>query len=402
MLKIAVMCICVDNCWLYVRMAECSEVEDDVLCKVAGDAEAACNDLDKQSTMIDDQPQPLGHRNISVSESRSEADVYDMSDDLICIYRGNDNCFGDCLVPEYPSKTSVCSASPDVNIDIGAETGDDCEHVGINSCHTDDLDCDIYSNGSEASIPICCFGDFSDELMVLNMISSNNNHPVGDSCVEDNRPHTFNAECLSNTNATAEQAIHNSVIGKVESVANAELADADATSVGKEMGDLCGEKLTAECLADTAAANASTDPDSGNFESAENAAEDECPPAKPAEPVSEKPQSLSFSSDVLLVAPTGKAANVLGRRTGLQAFTMHQVIFSYHAWRRCDKSPRPAWKFDDVRMLVVDECSLVAVTTFHSLISKVLHSLQKVVLLGDVLQLPSIEPGTYLLLLFFL
>jgi len=75
----------------------------------------------------------------------------------------------------------------------------------------------------------------------------------------------------------------------------------------------------------------------------------------------------------------------------------NQVIFSYHAWRRSQSSPRPAWKFAEVRVLVVDECSLVAVTTFHSLISKVLPSLQKVVLLGDVLQLPSIEPGTYLL-----
>jgi len=73
-----------------------------------------------------------------------------------------------------------------------------------------------------------------------------------------------------------------------------------------------------------------------------------------------------------------------------------QVIFSYLSWRNRVRggASNVAWKFDAVRVLVVDEGSLVAVTTFHSVIDKLLPSLQKVVLLGDVLQLPSIEPGT--------
>ena len=79
------------------------------------------------------------------------------------------------------------------------------------------------------------------------------------------------------------------------------------------------EKLNAERSA--AAAN---DPVPGSSESTDNP---ECQPAEPA--LDKKPPHLDFSPDVLLVAPTGKAANVLGRRTGVQAFTMHQVIFSY-------------------------------------------------------------------------
>lgn len=55
----------------------------------------------------------------------------------------------------------------------------------------------------------------------------------------------------------------------------------------------------------------------------------------------------------------------------------------------------PVWKFHKVRMLVVDECSLVGVRLFNALLHCLLeHSqLQKVILLGDVNQLPSIEPG---------
>lgn len=32
---------------------------------------------------------------------------------------------------------------------------------------------------------------------------------------------------------------------------------------------------------------------------------------------------------VLLTAPTGRAASILGKRTGLQSYTLHSVIFSY-------------------------------------------------------------------------
>ncbi|XP_019639139.1 PREDICTED: DNA helicase B-like isoform X1 [Branchiostoma belcheri] len=96
---------------------------------------------------------------------------------------------------------------------------------------------------------------------------------------------------------------------------------------------------------------------------------------------------------ILLTAPTGKAAHLLGKRTGLKAYTLHQVIWSYrHKKRDCK------WSFRDVRALVVDESSLVSVQTFSTLFWILLEhaSLQKLVLLGDVDQLPSIEPGNFL------
>ncbi|XP_035685750.1 DNA helicase B-like [Branchiostoma floridae] len=56
------------------------------------------------------------------------------------------------------------------------------------------------------------------------------------------------------------------------------------------------------------------------------------------------------------------------------------------------------WSFKDVRALVVDESSLVSVQIFSTLFDILLkHTcLQKLVLLGDVDQLPSIEPGNFL------
>ncbi|XP_062383939.1 DNA helicase B [Sardina pilchardus] len=112
---------------------------------------------------------------------------------------------------------------------------------------------------------------------------------------------------------------------------------------------------------------------------------------------------------VLLTAPTGRAAGLLTKRTGFTAYTMHQVLFSYMHWRRVkDKGgekgggERPRWKFRRVRVLVVDEGSLVSVQILHSLLAMLTSEaqLQKFVLLGDVRQLPSIEPGNALYDLF--
>ena len=108
---------------------------------------------------------------------------------------------------------------------------------------------------------------------------------------------------------------------------------------------------------------------------------------------------------ILLTAPTGKAAQLLGDRTQLPAFTLHQVAFSYDRWRQkialeehSEDAEKVKWKFRHVRVLVVDESSLVSVSLFswllHALITE--SELQKVVLLGDICQLPSIEPGNFL------
>ena len=104
----------------------------------------------------------------------------------------------------------------------------------------------------------------------------------------------------------------------------------------------------------------------------------------------------SDSPIICVCAPTGKAADLLGKRCNLPSFTLHSVMYSYYHWRR--STSEAPWKFCEVNALVVDECSLLAVTVFHRVFHLLLTEakLMKVVLLGDIDQLPSIEPGNFL------
>ncbi|KAL1275699.1 hypothetical protein QQF64_035322 [Cirrhinus molitorella] len=106
--------------------------------------------------------------------------------------------------------------------------------------------------------------------------------------------------------------------------------------------------------------------------------------------------------EVLLTAPTGRAASVLTKKTGCTAYTMHQVLWSFMS-RKKDKSGNlQEWKFSNVRVLVVDEGSLVSVQMLYSILSMLTKhaELHKFIILGDVRQLPSIEPGNTLCDLF--
>ncbi|XP_074869585.1 DNA helicase B isoform X4 [Carettochelys insculpta] len=100
--------------------------------------------------------------------------------------------------------------------------------------------------------------------------------------------------------------------------------------------------------------------------------------------------------NVLLTAPTGKAASLLNEKTELPAYTLHQVIYSFYSWKLRDgKMP---WKFSTVTVLVVDEGSLVPVQVLSSVLKLLCDHAQlaKLIILGDIRQLPSIDPGNML------
>ncbi|XP_067283601.1 DNA helicase B-like [Pseudorasbora parva] len=106
--------------------------------------------------------------------------------------------------------------------------------------------------------------------------------------------------------------------------------------------------------------------------------------------------------EVLLTAPTGRAASLLTKRTGFTAYTMHQILWSFRNAEKDTSGNTQDWKFSKVRVLVVDEGSLVSVQILHSVLSMLTKhaELQKFIMLGDVRQLPSIEPGNALCDLF--
>ncbi|XP_024432182.2 DNA helicase B isoform X1 [Desmodus rotundus] len=120
----------------------------------------------------------------------------------------------------------------------------------------------------------------------------------------------------------------------------------------------------------------------------------------PAEWITFSQQSLLKSDkaiEVLLTAPTGRAAGLLREKTGFSAYTLCQVNYSFYSWKKKANTSSP-WKFSSVRVLVVDEGSLVSVGVFKSVLNLLLeHSkLSKLIILGDIRQLPSIEPGNLL------
>ncbi|KAM5287916.1 DNA helicase B [Ctenodactylus gundi] len=102
--------------------------------------------------------------------------------------------------------------------------------------------------------------------------------------------------------------------------------------------------------------------------------------------------------EVLLTAPTGKAAGILREKTGLPSYTLCQVNYSFYFWDKNQKKKDLPWKFSSVRALVVDEGSMVSVRIFKSVLRILCeHSrLSKLIVLGDIRQLPSIEPGNLL------
>ncbi|EMP42235.1 DNA helicase B [Chelonia mydas] len=73
-----------------------------------------------------------------------------------------------------------------------------------------------------------------------------------------------------------------------------------------------------------------------------------------------------------------------------------RVIYSFYSWRL--KDGQMPWKFSTVTVLVVDEGSLVPVQTLSSVLKLLCDHAQlaKLIILGDIRQLPSIDPGNML------
>ncbi|WP_295445327.1 ATP-dependent RecD-like DNA helicase [uncultured Thiodictyon sp.] len=96
--------------------------------------------------------------------------------------------------------------------------------------------------------------------------------------------------------------------------------------------------------------------------------------------------------EMLLCAPTGRAAKRLAESTGREARTIHRLLeFDPKAmgFKRDQYSPL------ETHLVVVDECSMVDVVLMNQLLRAV-PTAAAVLLVGDVDQLPSVGPGAVL------
>ena len=95
--------------------------------------------------------------------------------------------------------------------------------------------------------------------------------------------------------------------------------------------------------------------------------------------------------NVLLAAPTGRAAKRLSEVTGREAKTIHRLLEFKppEGYKRNEENPLEG------DALIVDECSMVDVLLMYSLLRAVPDTM-RIILVGDVDQLPSVGPGNVL------
>ena len=95
---------------------------------------------------------------------------------------------------------------------------------------------------------------------------------------------------------------------------------------------------------------------------------------------------------VALAAPTGRAAKRLSEATGLPALTLHRLL----EWRPVESAfARNADNPIEADLLVVDEASMLDIRLAADLMSAIASG-TRLVLVGDVDQLPSVGPGSVL------
>ena len=100
--------------------------------------------------------------------------------------------------------------------------------------------------------------------------------------------------------------------------------------------------------------------------------------------------------DVLLLAPTGRAAKRLGEVTGREAQTIHRALgMSYNELTGQTAFKKNAQDPLEVHAVIVDEMSMVDIELMRSLL-EAMRPGSRLVLVGDPDQLPSVGPGSVL------
>ncbi|MDF2878738.1 MAG: ATP-dependent RecD-like helicase [Clostridia bacterium] len=101
--------------------------------------------------------------------------------------------------------------------------------------------------------------------------------------------------------------------------------------------------------------------------------------------------------EVLLAAPTGRAAKRMSEATGIEAQTLHRLLEINYM--REDSNKQMFSKNEEnpleADVIIVDEMSMVDVTLMHALLKAVVEG-QRLVLIGDADQLPSVGAGNVL------
>ena len=96
----------------------------------------------------------------------------------------------------------------------------------------------------------------------------------------------------------------------------------------------------------------------------------------------------SEGMDIALAAPTGRAAKRMSETTGYEAKTIHRMD-EHAGFERNEQNPL------ETDVIIIDEMSMVDITLMHNLLKAVVAG-TRLILVGDVNQLPSVGPGCVL------
>jgi conjugative relaxase-like TrwC/TraI family protein len=90
------------------------------------------------------------------------------------------------------------------------------------------------------------------------------------------------------------------------------------------------------------------------------------------------------------VAPTAKAARVLGRETGIAADTVAKL---FHEWHRTDRPPADRYRLPAGTTVIVDEAGTIGTSSFRQLVELAEQEDWRLVLVGDPRQLQAVGRG---------
>ncbi len=106
--------------------------------------------------------------------------------------------------------------------------------------------------------------------------------------------------------------------------------------------------------------------------------------------------------EILLAAPTGRAAKRMTEATGYEARTIHRLLELSGAPENGEKQGSLPMRFErneenplDADVIIIDEVSMVDIHLMHALLRAV-NVGTRLILVGDVDQLPSVGPGNVL------
>ncbi len=99
--------------------------------------------------------------------------------------------------------------------------------------------------------------------------------------------------------------------------------------------------------------------------------------------------------DIFLAAPTGRAAKRMSETTGFEARTIHRMLELNGAMEGNAGFERNEQNPLETDVIIIDEMSMVDITLMYSLLKAVAAG-TRLILVGDVNQLPSVGPGSVL------